>query len=184
MRALEVPCAWISATAFRLRNYVLATLRDALKVKHQFAVPYSPWTNGTCELMVRGVVRILKSILSEERRLVSDGIHVVPALQCPQSCLPCTLREFKLPRSVRLTSPLSIFYADLFFGGPAELSGTGQAVLMAPCESAARHPRRPAPTRPGRYIGAPPEAMPGSRLRRDIELRRWGFCVGPPRHAS
>ena len=54
---------------------------DALKVDHRFAVAYTPWSNGTCERMVREVVRALKSILSEQRKQVAEWVDVLPAAQ-------------------------------------------------------------------------------------------------------
>ncbi|CAN0539694.1 unnamed protein product, partial [Scytosiphon promiscuus] len=44
-------------------------------------VAYSPWSNGTCERMVKEVVRSLRSILSEQRRQVSEWVDVLPAVQ-------------------------------------------------------------------------------------------------------
>ena len=65
-KTLGVPRVWVSATHFK--NRVIAQLSDALEVDHRFAVAYTPWSNGTCERMVREVVRALKSILSEQER--------------------------------------------------------------------------------------------------------------------
>ncbi|CAM9720741.1 unnamed protein product, partial [Sphacelaria rigidula] len=47
-------------------------LPQALRVDHQFAVAYSPWSNGTCERVVKEVVRALRSILLEQRKAVSE----------------------------------------------------------------------------------------------------------------
>ena len=59
----------------------MTRLRAALRVEHEFAVAYSPWSNGTCERMVKEVVRSLRSILSEQRREVSEWVDVLPAVQ-------------------------------------------------------------------------------------------------------
>ena len=59
---------------------MIAQLSDALKVDHRFAVAYTPWSNGTCERMVREV-RALKSILSEQRKQVAEWVDVLPAAQ-------------------------------------------------------------------------------------------------------
>ena len=53
----------------------------SLIVEHQFAVAYSPWSNGTCERMVKEVVRSLCSNLLKQRREVSDWVDVLPAVQ-------------------------------------------------------------------------------------------------------
>ena len=71
---------WVSDTATHFKNRVIAQLSDALKVDHNFAVAYTPWSNGTCERMVREV-RALKSILSEQRKQVAEWVDVLPAAQ-------------------------------------------------------------------------------------------------------
>lgn len=80
-KTLGVPRVWVSDTATHFKNRVLALLGDALQIDHRFAVAYTPWSNGTCERMVKEVVRALRSILSEQRRQVSEWIDVLPAAQ-------------------------------------------------------------------------------------------------------
>ena len=72
---------WVSDTATHFKNADLTRLREALRVEHEFAVAYSPWSNGTCERMVKEVVHALRSILLEQRREVSEWIDVLPAVQ-------------------------------------------------------------------------------------------------------
>ncbi|CAN0536633.1 unnamed protein product, partial [Scytosiphon promiscuus] len=67
--------------ATHFKNRVISQLSEALQVEHHFAVAYTPWSNGTCERMVKEVVRALKSILSEQRRTVSEWVDVLPAAQ-------------------------------------------------------------------------------------------------------
>ena len=47
---------WVSDTATHFKNRVMAQLSNALKVDHRSAVADTPWSNGTCERMVREVV--------------------------------------------------------------------------------------------------------------------------------
>ena len=63
---MGVPRVWVSDTATHFKNRVITQLSDALKVDHRFDASYIPWSNGTCERMVREVVGALKSILSEQ----------------------------------------------------------------------------------------------------------------------
>ena len=72
---------WVSDTATLFKNAILTRLHEALRVDHQFAVAYSTWSNGTCERMVKEVVRSLRSIYLEQRRAVSDWVDVLPAVQ-------------------------------------------------------------------------------------------------------
>ena len=80
-KTLGVPRVWVSDTATHFKNRVLAQLSDALRIEHRFAVAYTPWSNGACERMVKEVVRALKSILSDQRRHVSNWPDVLPAAQ-------------------------------------------------------------------------------------------------------
>ena len=59
-KTLGVPEVWVSDTASHFKNSVMKTLEGALRVEHRFAVANSPWSNGTCERMIREVVRALK----------------------------------------------------------------------------------------------------------------------------
>ena len=59
---------WMSNTASHFKNRVMKTLEGALRVEHRFAVANSPWSDDTCERIMREVVRALKVILKEERR--------------------------------------------------------------------------------------------------------------------
>ena len=70
---------WVSDTATHFKTRVIAQLSDALKVNHRFAVAYTPWSNGTCERMVREVVRALKFIFPEQRNQVAEWVDVLPA---------------------------------------------------------------------------------------------------------
>ncbi|CAM9621497.1 unnamed protein product, partial [Sphacelaria rigidula] len=80
-KTLGVPRVWVSDTATHFRNAILVRLREVLHVDHQFAVAYSPWPNGTCERMVREVVRALCSILLEQHKAVSEWVDVLPGVQ-------------------------------------------------------------------------------------------------------
>ena len=51
---------------FRISR-AMKTLEGVLRVGRRFAVVILPWSNGTCEWMMREVFRALKAILQEER---------------------------------------------------------------------------------------------------------------------
>ncbi|CAM9512911.1 unnamed protein product, partial [Sphacelaria rigidula] len=80
-KTLGVPRVWVSDTTTPFKNRVIAQLSDALKVQHQFAVAYTPWSNGVSERMVKEVIRALRSILPEQRRSLSEWVDVLPAAQ-------------------------------------------------------------------------------------------------------
>ena len=45
-KTLGVPRMWVSDTATHFKNTILTRLREALRVYHQLAVAYSPWSNA------------------------------------------------------------------------------------------------------------------------------------------
>ena len=97
-KTLGVPRVWVSDTATHFKNTIMTRLREALRVDHQFAVAYSPWSNGTCERMVKEVVRALRSILLEQRRAVSEWVDVLPAVQWSlNTAYPVSYTHLTLP---------------------------------------------------------------------------------------
>ena len=50
---LEVPEVWVSDTAWHFKKHVMKTLERAQRVEHMFAVANLPWSNGTCERIMR-----------------------------------------------------------------------------------------------------------------------------------
>ena len=55
---------------------VIAQLSDALKVDHRFAVAYTPWSNGTCERMVREVVHLDFLYVGSSGPVGSEGLSL------------------------------------------------------------------------------------------------------------
>ena len=80
-KTLGVPDVWMSDTASHFKNRVIKTPERELRVEHRFAVAISPWSNGTCERMMREVVRAFKAVSQEERRDIRERMDVVPAVK-------------------------------------------------------------------------------------------------------
>ena len=76
-----MPKVWVSDTASHFKNRVMKTLEGTLRVEHRFAVANSPWSNGTCERMMRGVVRVLKATFQKKGWDIREWVDVVPAVQ-------------------------------------------------------------------------------------------------------
>ena len=70
----------VSDTASHFKNRVMKmkTLERALRMDHRFAVANSPWSNGTCERMMREVVRADEATLQEKRGDIHERVDVVP----------------------------------------------------------------------------------------------------------
>ena len=76
-----VPEVWVSDSASHFKNQMMAALEKSPGVDRRFSVANSPWSNGTCERMMREVVRTLKSMIHEERRTAQGWVELVPAVQ-------------------------------------------------------------------------------------------------------
>ena len=79
-KTLGVPEVVVSDTASHFKNHLMAELEKSLGINRKFAAN-SPWSNGTCERMMREVVKTLKAMLQEERRSTRDWVDFVPAVQ-------------------------------------------------------------------------------------------------------
>ena len=75
-----MPEVWESDTASHFKNSVIKTLEEALRLEHRFAVAKLPWSNGTCERMMREMVCVSKAFL-QERRDICEWVDVVAAVQ-------------------------------------------------------------------------------------------------------
>ena len=76
-----VPEMWVSDTASHFKNQMMAALEECLGVDRRFSVANSPWSNGTCERMMRKVVLTLKAMNHEEQRIAQDWVELVPAIK-------------------------------------------------------------------------------------------------------
>ena len=80
-KTIGVPDVWVSDTASHFKNHMMAALEKSLGIDRKFSIANSPWSNGTCERMMREVVRTLKALVQEERRNTRDWVELVPAVQ-------------------------------------------------------------------------------------------------------
>ena len=71
----------MSDTASHFNSQTMNALEKSLGVDRRFSVANSPWSNGTCERMMREVVRTLKAMIHEERRTAQDSVELVPVVQ-------------------------------------------------------------------------------------------------------
>lgn len=94
-----MPRVSVNDTAqFHLDKQVLAQQRQVLEVDHQFAVAHSPRSNGTCERMVRELIKPLKFI-GTSLGLRMDGRRSggPVGVEYPISCMRW---NYAIPRSV------------------------------------------------------------------------------------
>ena len=122
-KTLGVPEVWVSNTASHFKNRAMKTLEGALRVEYGSAVANSPWLNGTCEGIMRGVVRTLKAILQIRARHSPVGGGGASGPVDSEHGLSRKIRTNTLPRHVRAGAVDKFFKFDLvdwtkrFYGG-------------------------------------------------------------------
>lgn len=70
------------------RNQVVERLQRALGAHHHFTTFYTPWANGTVEVVNREVLKSVKALLSERRLHVRDWPAVLPVVQAALNAMP------------------------------------------------------------------------------------------------
>ncbi|KAE9116132.1 hypothetical protein PF005_g29422 [Phytophthora fragariae] len=58
---------WVSDQGAHIKNQVIARLQSALGAHHHFTLAYTPWANGTVEVVNREVLKSVKALLSERK---------------------------------------------------------------------------------------------------------------------
>ena len=62
-------------------NALVRLLVTRLKLQHHFTVAYSPWTNGTAERVNREILKLLRSLMSQDRASNHDWRSYLPSVQ-------------------------------------------------------------------------------------------------------
>ncbi|KAE9344158.1 hypothetical protein PF008_g9348 [Phytophthora fragariae] len=79
---------WISDQGAHFKNQVMEKLSVALGANHHFTTAYTPWANGTVEVVNREVLKSVKALLSERRLQVQDWPRVLPVVQAALNTMP------------------------------------------------------------------------------------------------
>ncbi|KAG6610583.1 uncharacterized protein IUM83_06707 [Phytophthora cinnamomi] len=88
---------WVSDQGAHFRNQVIAELQRALGAHHHFTTAYTPWANGTVEVVNREVLKAVKALLSERRLRVEDWPRVLPVVQGALNQMPADRLNGKSP---------------------------------------------------------------------------------------
>lgn len=73
----DVPKIWISDRGTHFKNQVMDSLAKILGVRHHFVAPYSPWANGTVEVVNRDISKIFRTLLSSRRLHEENWLEVL-----------------------------------------------------------------------------------------------------------
>ncbi|KAE9283339.1 hypothetical protein PF008_g27431 [Phytophthora fragariae] len=72
---------WTSDQGAHFRNQIIEQLQRALGAHHHFVTAYTPWANGTVEVVNPEVLKAMKALLSERRLSVRDWPALLPVVQ-------------------------------------------------------------------------------------------------------
>ncbi|KAE8877505.1 hypothetical protein PF003_g38398 [Phytophthora fragariae] len=79
---------WASDQGAHFRNQIIEQLQRALGEHHHFVTAYTPWANGTVEVVNREVLKAMKALLSERRLSVRDWPALFPVVQAALNGMP------------------------------------------------------------------------------------------------
>lgn len=91
---------WISDQGRHFLNEVISELRDRTKSKHHFTLPYTPWSNGTVEVVCRELKRVTKAILSEFQLAATNWRSTLPLVQGALNTSPMRRLNNKCPMTL------------------------------------------------------------------------------------
>jgi hypothetical protein len=72
---------WISDGGPHFKNEVIEKVRKMVGAHHHITTAYSPWANGTVEVVNRLVLRAVKALLSEMKLKINEWPLVLPLVQ-------------------------------------------------------------------------------------------------------
>ncbi|GMF23670.1 unnamed protein product [Phytophthora fragariaefolia] len=105
---------WVSDQGEHVRNQIVERLQRTLGAQHHFVTAYTPWANGTVEVVNREILKCMKALLSERRLAIRDWPALLPVVQAAFNSMPADrlggkalLATFTaLPGGTQLTSIL------------------------------------------------------------------------------
>lgn len=94
---------WVSDEGDHFHNSLIELLQRALGSQHHFTTAYTPWANGSVEVVSRVVLKVMKVLLSERRLHVKEWPSVIPVFQAALNSIPTDRLDG--------VSPLTVFTA-------------------------------------------------------------------------
>jgi hypothetical protein len=79
---------WVSDRGAHFKNQVIEKIQRALGAHHHFTTAYTPWANGTVEVVNREVLKVVKALTSERRLRVEDWPRLLPVVQAALNQMP------------------------------------------------------------------------------------------------
>ncbi|KAE9051957.1 hypothetical protein PR001_g948 [Phytophthora rubi] len=88
---------WVSDQGAHSRNQIVERLQRALGAQHHFVTAYTPWANGTVEVVNREILKCMKALLSERRLAIRDWPALLPVVQAALNSMPADRLGGKAP---------------------------------------------------------------------------------------
>jgi hypothetical protein len=79
---------WVSDQGTHFKNQTVSKLKNVLGAHHHFTTAYTPWANGTVEVVNRELLKGVKALLSERKLQVQDWPRVLPVVQSALNTMP------------------------------------------------------------------------------------------------
>ena len=100
----------VSDQGIHFKDKLLAELNRLLQIKHHFVTAYSPWANGTVEVVNREIVNCMKSLLSEFRMEFDRWTEILPLVQHVINHTPSRRLDGQAPVTVMTGLPPSLIF--------------------------------------------------------------------------
>ena len=111
----------VSDQGSHFKNKVVAQLNSMMHSKHEFTVAYSPWSNGTIEIIVKDMKKVCKSLLLEFKLKPSNVNSLLPLIQFALNHSPredkANLAPITIFTGLRPSSNLDSLISPLTQGG-------------------------------------------------------------------
>jgi transposase InsO family protein len=76
-----VALVWVSDQGTHFKNHIIDSLRFRLQAQHHFVLAYTPWANGTVEVINRSILSVFRRMISEFRLEFRDWPYLVPIIR-------------------------------------------------------------------------------------------------------
>jgi hypothetical protein len=76
-----IPKVLVSDNGSHFKNKVISKLSEMMKVRHHFTLPYTPWSNGSIEIIVKDMKNTLKKVAHEFKLNKENWASILPLIQ-------------------------------------------------------------------------------------------------------
>jgi transposase InsO family protein len=111
---------WVSDQGSHFKNQVVDAMAKLFGANHHFVTAYCPWANGTVEVVNRMLLRVLKTMLSEEKLPMGEWTKILFQVQMALNFNPSSRLDGVAPVTGFLAlpacTPLKTFYLSKYDG--------------------------------------------------------------------